>query len=131
MTVVDRQAVAAGGTGVRGPLAAALRLASRQRGPRPLTWVSTPTRALDPIDRFGAMIASYLDEAIDAGAIPPIDTALTGVAWFGAINEVVARWLLVDDPEPLERAYPTLRALLLRSVGVDESRIAQPSALHA
>ena len=82
-------------------------------------------------DRFAAMIGSYLDEAIQAGAIPPIDTALTGVAWFGAINEVVARWLLVDDPEPLESAYPTLRALLLRSVGVDEARIAEPPGLHA
>ena len=39
-------------------------------------------------------------------------------------NEVVARWLLVDDPAPLETVYPTLRALLLRSVGVDEVRIA-------
>jgi len=82
-------------------------------------------------DRFAALIAGYLDEAIASGAIPPIDTALTGVAWFGAINEVVARWLLVDDPEPLESAYPTLRALLLRSVGVDEARIADPPALHS
>jgi len=82
-------------------------------------------------DRFAALIAGYLDEAIEAGTIPPIDTALTGVAWFGAINEVVARWLLVEDPEPLERAYPTLRALLLRSVGVDEARIAEPAGLHA
>ena len=82
-------------------------------------------------DRFAGMIAGYLDEAIEAEAIPPIDTALTGVAWFGAINEVVARWLLVDDPEPLESAYPILRALLLRSVGVDEARIAEPTALHA
>jgi TetR/AcrR family transcriptional regulator, fatty acid metabolism regulator protein len=81
-------------------------------------------------DRFAALIAGYLDEAIELGAIPPIDTALTGVAWFGAINEVVARWLLVDDPEPLESAYPILRALLLRSVGVDETRIAEPMGLH-
>ncbi len=80
-------------------------------------------------DRFAAMIGGYLDEAIEAGTIPPIDTALTGVAWFGALNEVVARWLLVDDPAPLETVYPTLRALLLRSVGVDEARIAQPPAL--
>ena len=53
-------------------------------------------------DRFAGMIAGYLDEAIAEGAIPPIDTALTGVAWFGALNEVVARWLLTDDPAPLE-----------------------------
>ena len=44
------------------------------------------------------MIAGYLDEAVETGAIPPIDAALTGVAWFGAVNEVVARWLLADDP---------------------------------
>jgi AcrR family transcriptional regulator len=79
-------------------------------------------------DRFAGMIAGYLDEAVEAGTIPPIDTALTGAAWFGALNEVVARWLLVDDPAPLETVYPTLRALLLRSVGVDEGRIADDSA---
>jgi AcrR family transcriptional regulator len=81
-------------------------------------------------DRFAGMIAGYLDEAIEAGTIPPIDTTLTGVAWFGALNEVVARWLLVDDPVPLETVYPTLRALLLRSVGVPEARIAEPAAFQ-
>lgn len=80
-------------------------------------------------DRFAGMIAGYLDEAVAARAIPPIDTALTGVAWFGALNEVVARWLLVEDPMPLEAAYPTLRALLLRSVGVDEAQIAPGGAV--
>jgi AcrR family transcriptional regulator len=80
-------------------------------------------------DRFAGMIAGYLDEAIAEGAIPPIDTALTGVAWFGALNEVVARWLLTDDPAPLESTYPVLRALLLRSVGVDEARIADRPSL--
>ncbi len=79
-------------------------------------------------DRFAGMIASYLDEAVEAGVILPIDTGLTGVAWFGALNEVVARWLLVDDPAPLDTVYPTLRALLLRSVGVSEARIANTSA---
>ena len=80
-------------------------------------------------DRFAGLIAGYLDEAIAEGAIPPIDTALTGVAWFGALNEVVARWLLTDDPAPLESTYPVLRALLLRSVGVDEARIADRPSL--
>lgn len=79
--------------------------------------------------RFARMIAGLLDEAVEAGTILPIDTALTGVAWFGAVNEVVARWLLVDDPEPLETVYPTLRVLLLRGVGVDEARIADRPAV--
>jgi len=80
-------------------------------------------------DRFAGMIAGYLDEAVADSSIPPIDTAITGVAWFGALNEVVARWLLAEDPGRLEDAYPTLRALLLRSVGVAEARIA--SGPHA
>ncbi len=79
-------------------------------------------------DRFARLIAGYLDEAVRDGSIPPIDTAITGVAWFGALNEVVARWLLADDPGHLEDSYPTLRALLLRSVGVPEERIASGSA---
>jgi AcrR family transcriptional regulator len=88
---------------------------------------STETNELH--DRFAGLIAGYLDEAIAAGAIPPIDTALTGVAWFGALNEVVARWLLVDEPGRLEGTYPALRALLLRSVGVPEERIAMGDPL--
>jgi AcrR family transcriptional regulator len=75
-------------------------------------------------DRFARLIAGYLDEAVADGSIPPLDTRITGVAWFGALNEVVARWLLADDPGLLEDAYPTLRAILLRSVGVPEGRIA-------
>jgi TetR/AcrR family transcriptional regulator, fatty acid metabolism regulator protein len=75
-------------------------------------------------DRFSGMIAGYLDEAIAAGAIPAIDTRITGIAWFGALNEVVARWLMADEPGRLEDQYPVLRAILLRSVGVSEARIA-------
>jgi hypothetical protein len=52
-----------------------------------------------------------------------MDTRITAIAWFGAINEVVARWLLADQPARLEEAYPALRAALLRSAGVPEARI--------
>jgi AcrR family transcriptional regulator len=75
-------------------------------------------------DRFARLIQSYLDEAIAQGTIPPIDTRVTSVVWFGALDEVVARWLQAERPGRLEDAYPTLRALLLRSVGVAESTIA-------
>jgi TetR/AcrR family transcriptional regulator, fatty acid metabolism regulator protein len=73
--------------------------------------------------RFAALVQGYLDDAVTAGAVPPLDTRLTAIAWFGAINEVVARWLLADDPARLEDAYPGLRAALLRSAGVPEARI--------
>jgi AcrR family transcriptional regulator len=74
-------------------------------------------------DRFARLIQGYLDQAVRDGVIPPTDTRITSIAWFGALNEVVGRWLLADEPERLEDAYPTLRATLLRSVGVAEQRI--------
>ncbi len=74
--------------------------------------------------RFAALIQGYLDEAVNEGIVPPLDTRVASIAWFGALNEVVARWLLADKPARLEDAYPTLRAVLLRSVGVSEERIA-------
>jgi AcrR family transcriptional regulator len=80
-------------------------------------------------DRFAGLIESYLDQAVVDGTIRPIDTRVTSVAWFGALDEVVAQWLLAERPGRLEDTYPTLRAILLRSVGVDEARIAAgPSA---
>ncbi len=81
-------------------------------------------------DRFARLIQSYLDAAVADGAIPPIDTRITSVAWFGALDEVVAQWLLASRPGPLEDAYPTLRAILLRSVGVPEARIAAGPAIE-
>lgn len=74
-------------------------------------------------ERFARLIQGYLDEAVEAGVIPPIDTRLTSIAWFGALNEVVARWLLAESAGRLEEAFPPLRAVLLRSVGVPEPRI--------
>jgi AcrR family transcriptional regulator len=75
-------------------------------------------------ERFSALIAGYLDEAVAAGVIPPLDTRVVSIAWFGALNEVVGRWLMARHPCRLEDAYPALRAMLLRSVGVAEERVA-------
>lgn len=67
---------------------------------------------------FAALIQQHLDEAIRQGAIPPVDTAVAARVWFGAINEVVTAWVLQEPPGRLEEVYPTLRTLLLRSIGV-------------
>jgi AcrR family transcriptional regulator len=75
-------------------------------------------------DRFARLVQGYLDEAVAAGTIAPLDTRVTSIAWFGALDEVVGRWLLAEHPGRLEDAYPTLRAILLRSAGVAEDRIA-------
>jgi AcrR family transcriptional regulator len=76
-------------------------------------------------ERFARLIEGYLAEAVAAGACPPIDTRVTSIAWFGALNEVVGRWLLADRPARLEDAYPALRAALLRSAGVPAERIGE------
>lgn len=68
--------------------------------------------------RFAAMIRVELDRAVVAGGIAPLDTETTAWMWFGAINEIVVRWLVTGVPERLEDTLPALRLMLLRSVGV-------------
>jgi AcrR family transcriptional regulator len=74
-------------------------------------------------ERFSGLIAEQLAAAVEEGSIAPIDTDLAGMAWFGALNEVVMRWLMSDPHGRLEDAYGPLRAILLRSVGIPEGRI--------
>lgn len=71
--------------------------------------------------QFIALIQQYLDEALRLEAIPALNTDIAACAWFGAINEVVVRWLVANRPARLEEALPELRQLLLRSVGIDPS----------
>jgi TetR/AcrR family fatty acid metabolism transcriptional regulator len=66
---------------------------------------------------FARMIQGYLDRAVAAGAIAPQDTVTISWAWFGAINEIVVRWLVMGEPAQLHEALPTLRLILLRSIG--------------
>jgi AcrR family transcriptional regulator len=73
--------------------------------------------------RFIELIEGHLDAAVAAGTIEPLDTHVAATAWFGALHEVVMDWLVADPPGQLEDAYPTLRAVLLRSVGIPEARI--------
>ena len=69
--------------------------------------------------QFAGIIQKYLDQAVEEGAITPIDTRTTSFAWLGAINEIVIRWVVTGDPAKLEDIIPSLRALLLRSVGIN------------
>lgn len=68
--------------------------------------------------RFTALIRRHLDDAVAQGLIESLDTDTAAVAWFGALNEVAIRWVLTGTPRRLEDAYPTLRVLLARSVGL-------------
>lgn len=71
---------------------------------------------------FAALIERQLDEAVTQGALPPLDTEVASVAWFGAVNQVVTRWVLTGRPARLEAAYPALRQLLLHGLGAPASK---------
>jgi len=75
-------------------------------------------RLLEMHDEFIGVIKQHLDEAVAAGAVPPVDTELASRAWFGAVNEVILNWLIKGEPQRLEDAYDGLRPLLMRSVGL-------------
>jgi isochorismate synthase len=72
-------------------------------------------------DEFAGIIKVQLDEAVQRGVIEPIDTRITATAWFGALNEIVTRWLITGEPKRLEDAYASLRPLLIRSVGASQA----------
>ena len=74
-------------------------------------------------ERFSERIAGYLERAVADGVIEPLDARIAGQAWFGALDEIVARWLMAEKPGRLLDAYPTLLALLLRGVGVREEQV--------
>jgi TetR/AcrR family transcriptional regulator, fatty acid metabolism regulator protein len=69
--------------------------------------------------RFAALIQAYLDQAVAEGSIPALDTRVATLAWLGAVNEVVIRWLEDDEPDLLSRAVPALTPMLLRSIGAE------------
>jgi hypothetical protein len=65
---------------------------------------------------FAELIRVQLQEAVQRGAMPPLDTATAATAWFGAVNEVVTHWALAEEPGRLEDAYPTIRRLVLHGI---------------
>lgn len=72
-------------------------------------------------ERFTDLIRQELDTAVEQGYIAPIDTILVSRMWVGALHEVILRWLLTGHPNPLTIAIPTLRATLLRSIGINSN----------
>jgi TetR/AcrR family transcriptional regulator, fatty acid metabolism regulator protein len=71
--------------------------------------------------RLAALIQGYLDQAVEEGSIPALDTRVATLAWLGAVNEVVIQWLHSGEPDLLARAVPVLTPMLLRSIGAGAS----------
>ena len=65
------------------------------------------------------MIETYLDESIEVGDIPPVNTEIVSIAWMGAIYNVIIRWVNTGEPDS-ELIMETLTPVLLKSVGYDE-----------
>ena len=80
-------------------------------------------------DQFAAMIQEQLDDAIAQGHIESIDTGITAQAWVGILNGVLTRSLLGPSSPDLDEVYPTLRLLLLRSVGAAGGQRATAAAI--
>jgi len=76
------------------------------------------SRIMELHQSFETVIEEQLDDAIAAGAIEPLDTRVTAQAWVGILNAVLTRWLLDPQAGPLNDLFPTLRRLLLQSVGL-------------
>lgn len=69
-------------------------------------------------DRFASMIEEFLNEAIAAGDIQPINSKITAHAWMGAIYTLVMQWVMTAEPSK-EDIQNHLLPLLLRSVGYE------------
>ena len=76
------------------------------------------SRIMELHQSFEMVIEEQLDDAIASGAIEPLDTRVTAQAWVGILNAVLTRWLLDPQAGPLNALFPTLRRLLLQSVGL-------------
>ena len=55
--------------------------------------------------------------AVGQGVTQPLNPECAGRAWFGALNEMITDWVLLERPDRLEDTYAALRPLLMRSVG--------------
>lgn len=110
---------------VEAGLAACLQTFGKYRRPAKLLLVqavglgsSFEQKRLEVNDRFTDLIRGWLDEAVAAGDIAPVDSDVVACAWMGAIYAVVIRWVYTGEPEPA-RILSSLLPVLLKSVGHD------------
>lgn len=107
---------------VEAALQACLETFSRYRRPAKVMLVQAAglgnvfeEKRLEINERFAGLIRVYLDEAVAAGEIEPVDTDIIAYAWMGSIYHLTIRWVYSGEPAP-ERIVETLVPMLLRSV---------------
>ncbi len=73
-------------------------------------------------DDYVEIIADELRSALATGRLNrldgPLDPDLTARAWVGMVRSMLSAWAAGRVSEPLDRIYPELRRLLLRSAGI-------------
>ena len=73
-------------------------------------------------DEYVEIIAEELRNALALGCLTqleaPLDPDVTARAWVGMVRATLAAWAAGRIAAPLDRLYPELRRLLLRSAGV-------------
>ncbi len=108
---------------VRAALEACLETFAKYRRPAKILLVQAvglgnvfEKKRLEVSERFVGLIRTYLDEAIELGDIPEIDSDVVAYAWMGAIYGVIIQWIYTGEPAQ-ERILTGLLPLLLRGVG--------------
>jgi AcrR family transcriptional regulator len=76
-------------------------------------------------EKFADAIRSELDNAVKLGRIKSQDTSLIAHIWIGALHEIILRWLLTNEPDPLTSITDSLSISLLKSVGIEKEPISQ------
>ena len=83
---------------------------------------ATRERVAEIEDEFVELIALELRSALDSGRLSqldaPLDPNFTARAWVGMVQATLSAWAAGRVTTPIDRIYPELRRLLLRSAGV-------------
>ncbi len=67
--------------------------------------------------RFARFIQQLLEQAITEGRIEPVDTGVVAWCWVGSINQILIRWLYLEEGS-LEQDLKAVKGLLIKSIGL-------------
>lgn len=79
-----------------------------------------PRKRQEIFSRLAALIKVLLDDISVVKQRREINTEVAAYAWLGAISEVVVQWIENGNPHPVLEAFPTLRALIFKSLDLEE-----------
>lgn len=75
-------------------------------------------KRVEKLEFFSRFIQDKLEQALEQGVIPPIDSRVAAYAYVGAVNNVITHWLTHNEPENLLSAAPALIMFNQRGIGL-------------